>query len=265
MILGEHRSVLPPALGCVSVLDFGGAQMVGSGSGDMEAAKGNEASADQTVVLADLKEKEKRCHVDGAAVEEDMAELLKRLNLTSEEAEAVILEDENEEDLVSLKWALIGTVLSPNILHIQTIMSALRPAWGNPKGLTAKPVKKRLSELFEREEIMARQQSRVEWLREGDRNTSFFHARASARIRNNRIKFLRKDDGSRCEDPEGIKGMVYDFYTSLFTSEPSVSIDAVLEAIPKKVTKQINEALCREYTNDEIKAASKWDLLRPQA
>ena len=138
MILGEHRSVLPPALGCVSVLDFGGAQMVGSGSGDMEAAKGNEASADQTVVLADLKEKEKRCHVDGAAVEEDMAELLKRLNLTSEEAEAVILEDENEEDLVSLKWALIGTVLSPNILHIQTIMSALRPAWGNPKGFDCK-------------------------------------------------------------------------------------------------------------------------------
>ena len=126
-------------------------------------------------------------------------------------------------------------------------------------------IKKRLSELFEREEIMARQQSRVEWLREGDRNTSFFHARASARRRNNIIKFLRKVDGSRCEDSEGIKGMVYDFYTSLFTSEPSVSIDAVLEAIPKKFTKQINEALCREYTNDEIKAASKWDLLRPQA
>lgn len=38
-------------------------------------------------------------------------------------------------------------------------------------------------------------------------------------------------------------------------SEPSVSIDAVLEAIPEKVTEEMNEALCREYTNDEIRTA----------
>ena len=44
-----------------------------------------------------------------------------------------------------------------------------------------KDVERRLCELFEREEIMARQHSRIDWLREGDRNTSFFQAKASAR------------------------------------------------------------------------------------
>ena len=112
---------------------------------------------------------------------------------------------------------------------------------------------------------MARQRSRIDWLQEGDRNTSFFHARASARRRTNLINLLKRADGPRCEDREGIKSMVYEFYANLFTSKPCTSLDAVLQAIPSKVNEEINEALCCEYTNDEIKAASKWDLLRPRA
>jgi hypothetical protein len=58
-------------------------------------------------------------------------------------------------------------------------------------------LEKELCELFEREEIMARQRSRVEWLREGDRNTSFFHARATARKRANKIQNVKMAHGVR--------------------------------------------------------------------
>lgn len=93
-------------------------------------------------------------------------------------------------------------------------------------------IERKLCELFECEEIMARQRSRVNWLQEGDRNTSFFHARASARRNTNRIRYLVRSDGTKCDDKEEIKGMARDFYMNLFSSEPCVQIDKILEAIP---------------------------------
>lgn len=100
-----------------------------------------------------------------------------------------------------------------------------------------------LFDLFEREEILERQRSRVDWLREGDRNTKFFHARAAARRRANKISSLLRDDGSSCDSQGEIKGMVLEFYDKLFTSEPCDMIDVVLDSIPRKVSSEMNSDL----------------------
>ena len=39
----------------------------------------------------------------------------------------------------------------------------------------------RISEMLSREEIMERQRSRLDWLRDGDRNTAMFQAKSRAR------------------------------------------------------------------------------------
>ena len=67
-------------------------------------------------------------------VEEQVSDLFGKLNLTREK-ETLVLQDNEDSDLAGVKYAVIGKVLSPNLLHLQTIMSAMRPAWGNPRGL----------------------------------------------------------------------------------------------------------------------------------
>ena len=56
-----------------------------------------------------------------------------KLDISEEEATPLILDDRVEGR--PAKWLLAGKVLHRNHLHIQTITNALRPAWGNPRGL----------------------------------------------------------------------------------------------------------------------------------
>ena len=118
-----------------------------------------------------------------------------------------------------------------------------------------KEIERKLCELFEREEIMARQRSRVDWLQAGDRNTTFFQARATARRQINKIKYLLREDGSKCEDQLEIKQMAGSFYKDLFSTEPHDDTKRILESIPVRIDQSTNDELCRPYTSEEIREA----------
>ncbi|KAL0386494.1 UNVERIFIED_CONTAM: hypothetical protein Slati_4539800, partial [Sesamum latifolium] len=52
-----------------------------------------------------------------------------------------------------------------------------------------------LDDLKQDEECMWKQRSRVDWLRNGDKNTSFFHPRASERKRINEVLKIKDEQG----------------------------------------------------------------------
>ena len=67
-----------------------------------------------------------------------LAEAMGKLDLTEEEATPLVIGDVDEGD--PTKWSLAGKVLHRHTFHIQMISNALRPAWGNPKGLSSRSV-----------------------------------------------------------------------------------------------------------------------------
>jgi hypothetical protein len=75
-----------------------------------------------------------------AAAGESVTEMMRKLNLTQKEATPLILEDEKEDDPPCPEWALVGKVLAPNTLHVNTIGAVVKPAWGNPPGLFVRPM-----------------------------------------------------------------------------------------------------------------------------
>ncbi|KAH0688906.1 hypothetical protein KY289_016264 [Solanum tuberosum] len=66
------------------------------------------------------------------------------------------------------------------------------------------------------EEISWRQRSRVNWLKQGDNNTKFFHRTANAHKRYNSIDELNVN-GEAVKSPEVIKKAIVDFYRELYT------------------------------------------------
>jgi hypothetical protein len=79
--------------------------------------------------------------------------------------------------------------------------------------------------------------------------------RANLRRVKNRIKELIKPDGSRTENKQEMKEMTKVFCNTLYTSEGTENMQEVLNAVPRKVTSQMNDVLNAPYRGEEVKTA----------
>jgi hypothetical protein len=110
----------------------------------------------------------------------------------------------------------------------------------------------KLSRVEDQRDLYWKQRAHVNWMKGGDRNTNFFHSAASERRRINKIKRLRKEDGSVVEEREAMKEVVTDYFSNLFTSRAGTRVDELLDHIGLRVSPEMNELLCKEFTADEV-------------
>lgn len=77
---------------------------------------------------------------------------------------------------------------------------------------------KKLDDLLLKQEIYWAQRSRVAWLKHADKNTKFFHLKATQRCRWNHIMGIKNSQEHWVEEVENIAKVAIDYFDNLFSA-----------------------------------------------
>jgi hypothetical protein len=109
--------------------------------------------------------------------------------------------------------------------------------------------------LLAQEELQWRQWSKELWLRNGDRNTKFFHESAKQKRGRDEIEKIVDAEGVLREDPQEVESALVNYFSSLFMSDYGGENIINLQGIEGCVTPEMNVALVKEFSKEEIKEA----------
>ncbi|XP_028790433.1 uncharacterized protein LOC114746383 [Neltuma alba] len=110
-----------------------------------------------------------------------------------------------------------------------------------------------LNEILGQEEIFWFQKARTNWLRDGDRNTAFYHTKTKIRRRRNRVTMLKDEDNNWVEGKQELGNLVNRFFQHLFTEEEEERIWHVTTHNWTKIRQEEWRDMVREVTNEEIR------------
>ncbi|KAA3453417.1 reverse transcriptase [Gossypium australe] len=100
-------------------------------------------------------------------------------------------------------------------------------------------------------------EQRVNWLKNGDRNTSFFHKMAGQQKVRNRIAMLENDIGNSYSTNEDMIKVAQDYFEKLFSASEAESDDRIFGLVEKRVTDSMNDSLNKAFIEEEICTAVK--------
>eukprot|EP00253_Pinus_taeda_P012913 PITA_12913 len=110
------------------------------------------------------------------------------------------------------------------------------------------------------EEIFWRQKSRIQWIKEGERNTKFFHKSTMAHRAHNRITKIKDSQGIELVSHKDMESSLVQHFFNI-AKEPmedkSRFIDQFTQYIPKLVTREDNHNLNKPVSEEEISEVIK--------
>ena len=108
-------------------------------------------------------------------------------------------------------------------------------------------LKSEIEILLDKENRMWLQRSKTQWAVQGDRNTRFFHSKATNRYWKNFIHELKNPNGQWSANNEEVADIIIQYYKELFTSTNPMFPEEVLLTTETRVSAQINEKLSANF------------------
>uniref|UniRef100_A0A803QSM5 Reverse transcriptase domain-containing protein n=1 Tax=Cannabis sativa TaxID=3483 RepID=A0A803QSM5_CANSA len=125
--------------------------------------------------------------------------------------------------------------------------------------ISLKEREKELNGYLAKDELFWKQRSREIWLAHGDRNTIFFHQKASSRRKKNQINGLFDQNLNWRSSKEEIEQIICEHFQDLFSAQdPKCDLMAHLQRfVPSRLSRRQNESLLTEFTAADILQAMK--------
>ncbi|GMI69001.1 hypothetical protein HRI_000569400 [Hibiscus trionum] len=130
-----------------------------------------------------------------------------------------------------------------------------------------------LEHLLDQEELLWRQKSRSDWIVEGDRNTRYFHRRATIRKQKHKITSLKLQNGTWCDDDAILQEEATRFYEHLFSRDTSptdpFTSTVTYPAIHSDIMQRLHEVPSNDEIHDALRAMAPlkspgWDDLHAE-
>jgi hypothetical protein len=156
------------------------------------------------------------------------------------------------------KWQVLSSGRQKQ--NINKLKQRLNQAYsrnGDQTGAEIRNIKKELEILLVQEDEKWKQRAKVDWLKQGDRNTKFYHACANQRRSKNRIQKIIDEEGSTWESPEEIQTAFAHYFSELFTIGPTGDMEKCFQSLQERVSEEMNGELLKIFTKEEVEIALK--------
>lgn len=104
-------------------------------------------------------------------------------------------------------------------------------------------IRDELDKLRQLEESYWHARARANELRDGDKNTTYFHHKASSRKKRNFIRGLTNENGEWKDEKEDMDEIIASYFTQLFAIENPYGFEEAMRGVEMVVTREMNVSL----------------------